>query len=163
MLETKKAEIISNWVSKVFSDSQSKKLINDKGNLRFDDPLLFEVIREFNMIFDFIASDIENEIIPVAKTLIKFLTLNSEKSSDVIGYPVQLRKSIEQIFLPEVYKNIEILLTINVRIDKLTFSAMDFLLKTREDIYKIKLNELKQGLFANETSGCPSGFLQGEI
>jgi hypothetical protein len=153
-----RSEILAAWMSSVFPEYPRVPMTSV--SLRFENPFLYEVHREFSEVLDYLFSDdpgFTKLPVPVAKTFVKYRALNAIQSTEVVNYPVQLRNSLIPFFSYLENKNIEILLSIDIRIERLLMSAFDFYVKTREEIFSIKLKELERGVLAGETSGCPSG------
>jgi len=134
--------------------------------LKFENPLLFQVSHEFTKLYDYMLSQDLSLMPPVAETLIKYRILDSKTSEDVIQYP----KILKQCFLDnfkvhttEIYFSDKQLIEINQRSDELFKSASLFYSTAKNVLEKIKLRELQNGAFTEDSLGmkgasCPSAF-----
>lgn len=132
----------------------------------FENPLLFHAKKEFSQIYDFICSadflenPAEKNPIPVARTYVKYHTLNN--AGKIPDYPLLLKSLILEALAAAKMDQAEHINFIHQKSDRLLMTLFEYLTGVREELYRLKLRELESGVFYGETTGCPSAVLEGE-
>jgi hypothetical protein len=169
-IEKNRTAIMSKWLGLVLPEF-GKNDASLTGKFHFENPLSYRVGIEFNKLFDYMLSEVQLTLAPVAETLIKFKALGTTSPKGVIDYPVYLKESVleslrnyPQAQTPKEYE----LPAIDERTEELLFAASNFYAFTKEKIKNIKIREMKAGTFSTEALGtnnavCPSAVWEHSV
>lgn len=158
LVQQKKADILKRWISLIFETyppdvSGFLKLETD----RFANPVGYTITKSSETLIDELIHGAENKtkIISALDSIIRIRAVQDFNPSQAIDFVFLLKKAVREELklnsegfnrkvMPEILKELELF---QARIDDLASLASDVYAKCREDINRIKMNEVSAERF----------------
>ena len=162
-LKDKREGIIRKWVEAALYSHSPQAAKFATGTNQFANPIAFSVSKEFNEIFQELVKALEGgEPRFNVDTTIKIRAVQDFSAVEALSFPFRLKDILRLEFKKDLndpefsreFRNLEAL------IDRLALLSFGRYVDAREQLYQIKIKELKSGVFSNQPdAGCPSALL----
>lgn len=157
ILIKKKEAIVRNWIESIFSSFP-----NEAGNFlklqknRFSNPIGYTITTNAEKIFEeFIGEKNIETIELLLDDILKISAVQSFSPSQAVTFLFDLKKAIRDELKVELMEKMisDELINFELFIDQIVLRAFDLYMKSREKVFKIRVNELKSRSYkAAETS-----------
>jgi hypothetical protein len=153
--------ISKQWVKSLLDDYPADaSAIFMKLKDRFANPVGTNAVEALNKILDIIFDfSTELSLTPEMEQLIKVRAVQNFTPEQSLGFIFRLKKILRDNFKKAkvLEKNIDTVLTIESRIDGMAIKLFNFYMQSREQVFNIRVNELKTGRhIITEGAKCPS-------
>ena len=164
LLEENKSAILSSWFDSILETypSDTKEFLRTKKN-RFENPVAHRISSGIEGIFGQLLNDAKVEdVSPFLDKVIRIRAVQEFTPSQAVAFIFDLKKIIREELgrdisegrLSEEFSRLE------EKIDKMGLLAMDIYMKCREEIYEIRVKEVKRSVSrlierANTMCGIP--------
>ena len=152
LLISKRSNILNNWVQSIVESyplETSNFLRSQKD--RFSNPVGFAISNSAGNIFDeIINNDCDYEKIKLfLNDIIKIRAVQSFSPSSAVGFIFSLKKVVRDDLGAELSekKNIDELSKLELAIDRVALIAFDLYMEAKEQVFRIRVNEIKAGSF----------------
>ena len=162
LIEDNSSEIVDKWIEQVLA-SYPKEAVRFFSNQkdRFANPVGHEVKSVLLTLFKMILNDADlKEAIPHLRTLVKIRAVQTFMPSQAISIFHDLKKVVKSFCLKGGGVPLDQWLAFEEKIDVLTYTVFDLYAECREQLYKIRIAELKSGNHIMSDGACPSGAMR---
>jgi hypothetical protein len=164
LLEKNKSAILSRWFDSILETypSDTKDFLRTKKN-RFDNPVAHQISSGIEGIFGQILDDAEvEEVSPFLDKVIRVRAVQDFAPSQAVAFVFDLKRLVREELGEEIREGqlSEELWRFEEEIDKMGLLALDTYMKCREEIYEVRVKEVKRSVSrlierANMLCGIP--------
>ena len=164
LLEEKKSAILNRWFDSILETypSDTRDFLRTKKN-RFDNPVAHRIFSGIEGVFGQILSDAEEkEVLPFLDKIIRVRAVQDFTPSQAVAFVFDLKKLVREELGEDIRQGqlSERLWMFEEKIDKMGLLALDIYMKCREEIYELRVNEVKRSVSrlierANKICGIP--------
>lgn len=147
LLSQNRAAILERWfqlILETYPAGTSRFLKKEKD--RFVNPVGYTTSREIGVLYEELLRGMDSDKLSVSlDNIIRIRAVQDFSPSQAIAFIFVLKKAIREELASEIRENqlFEELLRFESRIDELALLALDIYMKCRENIYEIRVNEVK--------------------
>jgi len=166
LIQEKKKEIVTRWISGLFPDEFSVVKNKIWTAPSATNPLVFSARTELESVIDWLAADGRGAEPPLPETVIKLQAVSGKPAGQSMAFVTDLRTIIADLVTSQgegldkkpLLELIKDHLSAQKKIDQLANNSYDAYCENRELVFKLKLKEIESGVFAGEQPGasCPS-------
>ncbi|MBC8318001.1 MAG: RsbRD N-terminal domain-containing protein [Desulfobulbaceae bacterium] len=130
---------------------------------QFANPMGHKISVGLAELFDVICDTSSREVeTPSLGQLIKLRAVQQVSASDAVSFVIQLKKIVRKECLSNIKtrESYEEWLAFDVRVDTAVLAVFDMFMASREQIYKVRVNELSSGRLNGAV--CPSAMMKKE-
>lgn len=147
-LKTKKKALLNNWLERTIETypEESRPFLLNRQN-RFTNPLGANIAEGLEEILEGIIYDMDpEEVMPSLDKIIRIRAVQEFSPSEAISFMYLLKDAVKEILANEMKERLytDALLQFQAKVDSLTLLAFDVYMKCREDLFEIRVNELKR-------------------
>jgi hypothetical protein len=164
LLEENKSAILSRWFDSILETypADTKQFLRRKKD-RFDNPVAHRITSGIEGIFSQILGEAkENDVSPFLDTVIRVRAVQDFIPSQAVAFVFDLKRIVREE-LGEAIREGQLsqeLWSLDGEIDKLGLLALDIYMKCREEIYEVRVKEVKRSVSrlierANKICGIP--------
>jgi hypothetical protein len=164
LLEENKSAILSRWFDSILETypTDTKQFLRSKKN-QFDNPVAHRITSGIEGIFSQILGEAEeNDVSPFLDKVIRVRAVQDFTPSQAVAFVFDLKKIVREE-LGEAIREGQLsqdLWRFDGEIDKLGLLALDIYMKCREEIYEVRVKEVKRSVSrlidrANKICGIP--------
>jgi hypothetical protein len=164
LLEENKSAILSRWFNSILETypADTKQFLRRKKD-RFDNPVAHRITSGIEGIFSQILGEAkENDVSPFLDTVIRVRAVQDFIPSQAVAFVFDLKRIVREE-LGEAIREGQLsqeLWSLDGEIDKLGLLALDIYMKCREEIYEVRVKEVKRSVSrlierANKICGIP--------
>jgi hypothetical protein len=164
LLEENKSVILSRWFDSILATypTDTKQFLRTKKN-QFDNPVAHRISKGIEGIFGQILSeDEEKDVSPFLDKIIRVRAVQDFTPSQAIAFIFDLKRLVREELGEEIRQGqlSEELWRFEEAIDKMGLLALDIYMKCREEIYEVRVKEVKRSVSrlierANKICGIP--------
>jgi hypothetical protein len=164
LLEENKSAILRRWFDSIVETypSDTKDFLRRKKN-RFDNPVAHRITSGIEGIFSQILGEAkENDVSPFLDTVIRVRAVQDFTPSQAVAFVFDLKRLIREELGEKIRADqlSEELWKFEEAIDKMGLLALDIYMKCREEIYEVRVREVKRSVSrlidrANKICGIP--------
>lgn len=164
LLVENKSAILSRWFDSILDTypSDTKEFLRTKKN-RFDNPVAHRISSGIEGIFSQILDDAQVEdVSPFLDKVIRVRAVQDFPPSQALAFVFDLKRLIRKELGEEIRKDqlSGELWRLEQKIDEMGLLALDIYMKCREEIYELRVNEVKRSVSrlierANKICGIP--------
>ena len=164
LLEENKSVILSRWFNAILETypADTKHFLRTKKN-RFDNPVAQRISSGIEGIFSQILKEAEEkEVSPFLDKIIRVRAVQDFNPSQALAFIFDLKRLVREELEEELRKGqlFEELWRFEEEIDKMGLLALDIYMKCREEIYEVRVKEVKRSVGrlverANKICGIP--------
>ncbi len=164
LLKEKKSAILERWFDSILETypSDTKHFLRTKKN-RFENPVAHRISSGIEGIFDQIINDEKaEEASPFLDKVIRIRAVQDYSPSQALTFIFDLKKLMRQAVAEDAGSDqlSEELWRLEGKIDEIGLLALDIYMKCREEIYELRVNEVKRSVSrlierANMICGVP--------
>jgi hypothetical protein len=164
LLEENKSVILSRWFDTILETypSDTKHFLRSKKN-QFDNPVAHRISSGIEGIFSQILNDDEEkDVSPFLDKVVRVRAVQDFTPSQAVAFMFDLKRLVREVLGEAISKPhlSEELWKFEEAIDKLGLLTLDIYMKCREEIYELRVNEVKRGVSrlierANKICGIP--------
>ena len=164
LLEENKSAILSCWFDSILESypSDTKEFLRTKKN-RFENPVAHRISSGIEGIFSQILDKAEvEEASPFLDKVIRIRAVQDFPPSKAVAFIFDLKRLVREELEEEIREGqlSEELLRFEEEIDKMGLLALDIYMKCREEVYELRVNEVKRSVSrlidrANMICGVP--------
>jgi hypothetical protein len=164
LLEENKSVILSRWFDAVVDTypSDTKQFLRNKKN-QFDNPVAHRISSGIEGIFSQILSEAEEtEVSPFLDKIIRIRAVQDFTPSQAVAFVFELKRLVREHLGEKIREGqlSEELWRFEEEIDKIGLRALDIYMKCREEIYEVRVKEVKRSVSriierANKIWGIP--------
>lgn len=164
LLVEKRAVILTQWEDFLLEKFAPETIrIFKKQKDQFANPMGHKITAGLAELFDVICDTGSQEVeTPALGQLIKLRAVQEISASDAVFFVFQLKKIVRKACLKKVKKTelYEEWLAFDARVDAAALAVFDMFMASREQIYKVRVNELSTGRL--DGAVCPSAMMKKE-
>ena len=164
LLEENKSVILSRWFDTILETypSDTKHFLRSKKN-QFDNPVAHRISSGIEGIFSQILNDDEEkDVSPFLDKVVRVRAVQDFTPSQAVAFMFDLKRLVREVLgeaISELHLSEE-LWKFEEAIDKLGLLTLDIYMKCREEIYELRVNEVKRSVSrlierANKICGIP--------
>ena len=163
-LKENKPVILRRWFNAILDTypSDTKQFLQTKKN-QFDNPVAHRISRGVEGIFSQIIGEAEeNDVSPFLDKVIRVRAVQDFNPSQALAFIFDLKRLVREELEEELRKGqlFEELWRFEEEIDKMGLLALDIYMKCREEVYELRVNEVKRSVSrlidrANKICGIP--------
>ena len=147
MLSQETALIVKEWFKLVIKTypSDASRFLKQEEN-RFDNPIGYTISRELKNIFEELLNGVDSDSpSPFLDRILRIRAVQDFSPSQAVGFIFDLKKVIRTEMGSRIRNGggYDELLKFESRIDRLAMLAFDVYTKCREEIFEIRVNEIK--------------------
>ena len=164
LLEEKRPAILNRWFNSILETypADTKQFLQTRKN-QFDNPVAHRISRGIEGIFSQILGGAEeNDVSPFLDNVIRVRAVQEFTPSQAVGFIFDLKRLVREELGEEIREGqlSEELWRFEKAIDKLGLLALDIYMKCREEIYEVRVKEVKRSVSrlierANKLCGIP--------
>ena len=164
LLEENKSVILSRWFNAILETypADTKHFLRTKKN-RFDNPVAQRISSGIEGIFSQILKEAEEkEVSPFLDKIIRVRAVQDFNPSQAVAFIFDLKRLVREELGEEVREGqlFQELWRFEEEIDKMGLLALDIYMKCREEIYEVRVKEVKRSVSrlverANKICGIP--------
>jgi hypothetical protein len=172
LLKEKKSAILERWFDSILETypSDTRDFLRTKEN-RFSNPVAHRISSGIEGIFSQILNDAKvEEISPFFDKVIRVRAVQDFTPAQAVAFIFDLKKLVREELGEEIREGqlSEELLRFEDEIDKMALLAMDIYMKCREEVYELRVNEVKRSVSrlidrANMICGVPEKEADPEV
>ncbi len=164
LLKENKSVILSRWFDSILETypSDTKDFLRTKKN-QFDNPVAYRITSGIEGIFSHILNDAEDkEVSSFLDKVIRVRAVQDFTPSQAVAFVFDLKRLVREELGEDIREGrlSEELWSLEEKIDKMGLLALDIYMKCREEIYELRVNEVKRSVSrlidrANKICGIP--------
>jgi hypothetical protein len=164
LLEENKSAILSRWFDSILETypADTKQFLRTKKD-RFDNPVAHRITIGIEGIFSQILDDAEvEEVSPFLDNIIRVRAVQEFTPSQAVAFIFDLKRLVREELGEEIREGqlSDELWIFEEAIDKMALLALDIYMKCREEIYEVRVKEVKRSVSrlierANKICGIP--------
>jgi predicted component of type VI protein secretion system len=164
LLEENKSVILSRWFNSILETypADTKQFLRTKKN-QFDNPVAHRITSGIEGIFSQILNDDEEkDVSPFLDKVIRVRAVQDFSPSQAVAFIFDLKRLVREELGEDIREGqlSEELWRLEEEIDKISLQALDIYMKCREEIYELRVNEVKRSVSrlidrANKICGIP--------
>ena len=164
LLQQKKSVILERWFDSILETypSDTRHFLRTKKD-RFDNPVAHRISSGIEGIFDQILNDEKAEkASPFLDKVIRIRAVQDYSPSQALAFVFDLKRLVREAVAEDTREDqlSEELWTLEQEIDEIGLLALDIYMKCREEIYELRVNEVKRSVSrlierANMICGVP--------
>ncbi|MGW8207849.1 MAG: RsbRD N-terminal domain-containing protein, partial [Syntrophobacteria bacterium] len=164
LLEENKSVILSRWFNSILETypADTKQFLRTKKN-QFDNPVAHRITSGIEGIFSQILNDAEEkDVSPFLDKVIRVRAVQDFSPSQAVAFIFDLKRLVREELGEDIREGqlSEELWRLEEEIDKISLQALDIYMKCREEIYELRVNEVKRSVSrlidrANKICGIP--------
>ena len=164
LLNAKKAAVLERWFDSILETypSDTKHFLRTKKN-RFENPVAHRISSGIEGIFDQILNDEKaEEASPFLDKIIRVRAVQDYSPSQALAFIFDLKRLVREVVAEDSREGqlSEELWRFEHEIDKIGLLALDIYMKCREELYELRVNEVKRSVSrlierANMICGVP--------
>ena len=164
LLEENKSVILSRWFNSILETypADTKQFLRTKKN-QFDNPVAHRISSGIEGIFSQVLNDgEEKEVSPFLDKIIRVRAVQDFHPSQAVAFIFDLKRLVREELEEEVREGqlFQELWRFEEEIDKMGLLALDIYMKCREEVYELRVNEVKRSVSrlidrANKICGIP--------
>lgn len=165
-LQENKATILDKWINKVLATyPNDTSLFFKKQKDQFANPVGFSVTRCLTELYEALFTEQDFEAIPaILDQLVRIRAVQEFSPSRAVSFVYMLKESIREVCEKEgelAGLDIKEWLALEDRIDAVAHVAFDHYMACREQLFKVRINELKSGRsILTDEARCPSALMK---
>ena len=164
LLEENKSVILSRWFDTILETypSDTKQFLRTMKN-QFDNPVAHRISRGIEGIFSQILTDEKDkDVSPFLDKVVRVRAVQDFTPSRAVAFMFDLKRLVREVLGEDIRKAqlSEELWRFEEAIDEMGLLALDIYMKCREEIYELRVNEVKRSVSrlierANKICGIP--------
>ena len=164
LLEENKSVILSRWFNSILETypADTKQFLRTKKN-QFDNPVAHRIASGIEGIFrQILNDDEEKDVSPFLDKVIRVRAVQDFSPSQAVAFIFDLKRLVREELGEDIREGqlSEELWRLEEEIDKISLQALDIYMKCREEIYELRVNEVKRSVSrlidrANKICGIP--------
>lgn len=162
ILEEKKKQILTVWIERTL-DSYSSSGFFKRSRDQFANPIGFNIRDGLTKIFDLIIQEAAmEEFTAPMDQVIRIRAIQDFSPSQAIAPFLELKWVIRQVLADDkklLHEKIDIA-NLECEIDKVALAAFDIYTRCREQLYQVRIKELKSGSYILSDTPCSSKMMQ---
>jgi hypothetical protein len=137
------------WVLQTYPETTTKFWSKEKDPFR--NPVGHTLQKGLSDLFDGLmqATDVES-LGPVLDSIVRIRAVQDFTAGQALAFPFLLKRILRTEFASDIPPHSEELIALEARIDQLALLAFELFVKCREQLYEIKVNEIKRRAFVLE-------------
>jgi hypothetical protein len=151
-LANQRSAIVDKWFERLlgtYPESTTKFLSQEKDP--FQNPVGHTLKEGLSNLFDGLMQPIDvASLAPMLDGIVRIRAVQDFTASQALAFPFLLKQIIRTEFAADVQRYSSELLALEARIDKLALLAFDLFVRCREQMYELKVNEIKRRSFVLE-------------
>jgi hypothetical protein len=151
-LANHRGAIVKLWFERVlqtYPESTTKFLSREKDPIR--NPVGHTLQKGLSDLFDGLIQAIDvDSLAPVLDGIVRIRAVQDFTAGQALAFPFLLKQILRTEFANDIPRYYEELTALEVRIDRLAILAFELFVKCREQVYEIKVNEIKRRSFILE-------------
>lgn len=164
LLEEKREEILQQCTRETLENhSLEFSRFFQKKNDQFMNPIGFNVASSLAAIFDHLTGkDTRVSLDRTLDDIVRVRAVQDMAPSMAVSFPFSMKRAIQDTFQAAgIVPDAQEYQALNEQIDEITRKSFDIYMKCREQVFQIKLDEIKSGIFMDVPQGasCPSSLL----
>jgi hypothetical protein len=150
LLEENKSAILSRWFDSILETypSDTKDFLRTKKN-RFENPVAYRISSGIEGIFSQILNDTQVEdVSPFLDKVIRIRAVQDFPPSQALAFIFDLKRLIREELGEEIREGqlSEEFSRLEEEIDRMSLLALDIYMKCREELYELRVNEVKRSV-----------------
>jgi hypothetical protein len=151
-LAVHKGDIVKRWFEQVIQTypESTKKFLSDERD-PFHNPVGHTMQEGLSDLFNGLIQSIDlASLTPVLDGIVRIRAVQDYTAGQAIAFPFLLKQIIRTELAADVPRYSDELVALEARIDELALLAFDIFMRCREQVYEIKVNEIKRRSFILE-------------
>jgi dynactin complex subunit len=164
LLEENKSVILSRWFDTILETypPDTKHFLRTKKN-QFDNPVAHRITSGIEGVFSqLLNDDKEKDVSPFLDKVVRIRAVQDLTPSRAVAFIFELKRLVREVLGKDIREGqlSEELWSFEEEIDKMGLLALDIYMKCREEIYELRVNEVKRSVSrlierANKICGIP--------
>lgn len=150
-LALNRAKLVSQWADQILGTYPPEtQVVWRKQKDRFANPVGVAILEAAENLFDvFLNWDDAEEVSKALDALVRIRSVQNFKPSQALSFVYLLKKVLREAYLDELAASGELreLMTLETRIDNMGLIAFDLYSQTREQIFGMRVNEVKRAQY----------------